>query len=148
MARALTIFVIVGGMHLTPPHLQPTTDSPPSVRLVADTSTAMAQPSPEGGPATERLSIASRLPAVETLSTTSYCQGGVMADGGTTHFGEVAMNTEPFGTKIEMLGGMFAGDIFTVEDRIGWGSQLDVFQSSCAAAWDYGREIVPVEVLP
>ncbi len=147
MAKALTIFVIVGGMHITPPHLQPT-DSPPNVRIVAEHSTATAfVPSPEGGPATERLSVASRLPAVETLSTTSYCQGGVMADGGVTHFGEVAMNTEPFGTRIEMLGGMFAGDIFTVEDRIGWGSQLDVFQSSCASAWEYGREIIPVEVL-
>ena len=144
MARAIAIIGIVGGFHFAPGvRFQPVGSTPS--HPVGVTTSAMGDLRPEGGPAWVASVHGPRFPAdVVDLSTTSYCQSGTTADGQQTHFGEIAMNGIPFGTRVELLGGMFAGNVFTVEDRIGWGSELDVFQSSCSAAWNYGREQIPV----
>ena len=85
-----------------------------------------------------------------TVDSTSYspCSSGtITASGKHTYFGEVAMNTLPLGTRIEITPAAFGRSTFTVEDRIGSGSQLDIFQPSCAAAIAYGRETEHVRIL-
>ncbi len=86
-------------------------------------------------------------PVVFTLDTTSYCQAGTMADGQETYVGAAAGNMCPFGTRIKLLSGRLAGTVVTIADRIGWGSQLDIFSPSCAWSWWYGRERVSVEII-
>ena len=84
---------------------------------------------------------------VMTVDSTSYCQSGTMADGQQTFVGAAAGNLWPFGTHLKLLSGKLAGTIVVVVDRIGWGSQLDLFTWSCANAFWYGRELIQVEVL-
>lgn len=86
-------------------------------------------------------------PSIVSVSSTSYCQSGIMADGQMTHMGAAAGNMWPLGTRLEILTGSHQGTSVTIEDRIGWGSQLDFFTWSCRAAIDYGREQIEVEVL-
>lgn len=85
--------------------------------------------------------------AVLTLDSTSYCQAGIMADGQETYWGAAAGNEWPFGTRMRILTGRLAGTVVTIADRIGWGSQLDIFSPSCAWSWWYGRERVSVEII-
>ncbi len=145
MARAIVIIGIVGGFHFAPGVRFQPVGSTPSLSVEYAASATGDYLRPNGGPAWVASVHGPRPPAdVVSLSTTSYCQSGTTADGQQTHFGEIAMNGIPFGTRVELLGGTFAGTVFTVEDRIGWGSELDVFQSSCSAAWNYGREQIPV----
>lgn len=70
-----------------------------------------------------------------------------MADGHQTHVGAVAGNLWPLGTVLRVEGGKHDGSLVTVEDRIGWGSQLDFFAPSCSEAWSYGREEIEVELV-
>ena len=86
---------------------------------------------------------------ITTLSvdSTSYCQGGTMADGEQTYIGAAAGNLWRFGTRIKILSGRLAGTIVTISDRIGWGSQLDIFNPSCAWAIQYGRERIEVQIV-
>ena len=86
-------------------------------------------------------------PGIISVSSTSYCQSGIMADGQMTHMGAAAGNMWPLGTRLEILSGSHQGTSVTIEDRIGWGSQLDFFTWSCRAAIDYGREQIEVEVI-
>ena len=85
--------------------------------------------------------------AVLTLDSTSYCQAGIMADGQETYWGAAAGNEWPFGTRMRILTGRLAGTVVTIADRIGWGSQLDIFSPSCAWSWLYGREEILAEVV-
>jgi 3D (Asp-Asp-Asp) domain-containing protein len=85
-----------------------------------------------------------------TVQATSYspCSSGtITASGLPVHFGVVAMNTLPFGTHIEITPPAFGRSTFTVEDRIGSGSQLDIFQPNCIAAIGYGRRSERVRVI-
>jgi len=85
-----------------------------------------------------------------TVDSTSYspCSSGtITASGKHTYFGEVAMNTLPLGTRIQIRPAAFGRSTFTVEDRIGSGSELDIYQPSCTAAIDYGRRAEHVRVL-
>lgn len=68
-----------------------------------------------------------------------------MANGRQTHDGAVAMNNVPFGTKWRILSGTLKGKVVTVEDRIGHGSEFDVWMSSCDAARKYGRQQISIE---
>ena len=86
-------------------------------------------------------------PVILTLDTTSYCQAGTMADGQRTYAGAAAGNLWPLGTRLKILSGRLAGTVVTVADRIGWGSQLDIFSWSCNWSTRYGREMVKVEVV-
>lgn len=80
--------------------------------------------------------------AAVLLASTNYspCSSGtIMADGTPVRFGSVAMNTLPLGTRVYLRPGLYGRHRFVVRDRIGWGSQLDIWNPSCAGAIAYGR---------
>jgi len=86
-----------------------------------------------------------------TVNSTAYCDQGQMADGNYVHDGAVAMNTYPgtnqwvpFGEHFRIETGPLAGKYLTVEDRIGYGSQFDIWIYSCGAALNYGRNYITV----
>lgn len=84
---------------------------------------------------------------VFAASSTSYCpgsSGSVMADGSHVRWGSAASNRHPFGTRLRLLGGVrFRGRrTFVVRDRIGYGSDLDLWSPSCAASRQWGRRTV------
>lgn len=84
---------------------------------------------------------------IQDLSSTSYCQSGITASGQETRVGIVAGNMWPLGTQLRILDGTHSGQVVQVEDRIGWGSQLDFFVWSCKQAWEYGRQQILVQVI-
>lgn len=75
-----------------------------------------------------------------TVSSTCYSQGSITASGGPVYLGEVANNFLPLGTRILLDHPVFGRREYRVEDRIGWGSELDIYNPSEAACDDYGRE--------
>lgn len=85
------------------------------------------------------------------VQSTAYCPGSsgtVMANGRHVHFGAVANNMLPLGTRIRMARPVFGRRVFVVEDRIGWGSQLDIWMPSCRQALQWGRRTVAFRVIP
>lgn len=54
-----------------------------------------------------------------------------------------AGNAWPFGTRLRVEG----QGVVVIEDRYGWGTQLDLFMDSCAAARRFGRQRLLVEVV-
>jgi len=64
--------------------------------------------------------------------------GGMTSLGTTPRFGEVANNFLPLGTKIYFPKAIYGKHYFTVEDHIGWGSQLDIWVhcGTQMAAWN------------
>jgi 3D (Asp-Asp-Asp) domain-containing protein len=53
-----------------------------------------------------------------------------------------AGNAWPFGTRLHVEG----VGVVVVQDRYGWGTQLDLFMDSCAKARAFGRRHLRVEV--
>ena len=88
-----------------------------------------------------------RLGTHYTVDSTSYCQSGTTASGKQTYWGEVANNFLPLGTLIKLDQPVNGKSYFRVEDHIGYGSQLDIFQWSCTAALDYGRREIGFRVV-
>lgn len=81
-------------------------------------------------------------------SSTAYCLRGRMADGTRTRPGSVAMNRHPLGTRIQLRGARFEGRrVFVVRDRIGYGSELDLWVSSCSRALAWGRRQVAYRII-
>jgi 3D (Asp-Asp-Asp) domain-containing protein len=83
------------------------------------------------------------------VTSTNYspCSAGsYMADGSRVRFGSVAMNMLPLGTRVTLHPGLYGRHRFTVRDRIGWGTQLDIWTPSCGAAIAYGRHAQRVAV--
>jgi 3D (Asp-Asp-Asp) domain-containing protein len=74
------------------------------------------------------------------VSSTCYAQAGITASGIHTYVGEVAMDSVPLGTHIELSRPVFGRRRFTVLDRIGSGSELDVFNPSEDECLRYGRQ--------
>lgn len=70
-----------------------------------------------------------------------------MSDGTFTRAGSVASNRHPLGTRLRMLSGPFKGKTFVVRDRIGWGTELDFWMSSCAPARAYGSKVTRYRVV-
>lgn len=71
-----------------------------------------------------------------------------MADGTYTRRRSIAMNSLPLGTRIKLTGPSYFGlRVFTVRDRIGWGSELDFWAPSCGQARSWGRRTVRFKVL-
>jgi hypothetical protein len=60
----------------------------------------------------------------------------------------VAQNTLPFGTRIVLDHPAFGRRDFVVEDRIGYGSQLGIYNPSEAACIGYGRRTIGFRVIP
>jgi hypothetical protein len=86
---------------------------------------------------------ASLLPA----HSTSYCLHGRMADGTATRPGSAASNRHPLGTVILLdRPGPGGRRRWTIRDRIGWGSELDLWAPSCAQSRAWGRRFVRYRV--
>jgi 3D (Asp-Asp-Asp) domain-containing protein len=83
-----------------------------------------------------------------TVTSTCYSQGSTTASGQPVRFGDVANNFLPFGTRIRLDHPVFDRRVFTVEDRIGSGSELDIYNSSETACIGYGRHTIGFTVIP
>jgi|ERR1700684_15295 len=81
------------------------------------------------------------------LSSTAYCQGDITAAGHAPFVGEVASNIYPLGTRLAVSPPVWGRTRFVVLDRIGSGSQLDFFTSSCSQAIAFGRRVERVMVV-
>jgi hypothetical protein len=79
--------------------------------------------------------------------STCYSQGTITASGERVHVGIVAQNTLRFGTTIVLDRPAFGRRTYKVEDRIGAGSQLDIYDPSEAACIRYGRQRVGYTVV-
>lgn len=79
-------------------------------------------------------------------NSTCYAQAGTTASGQQTRVGIVAMNSLPLGTHIVLDHPVFGRRRFVVEDRIGYGSEMDFFYPSEAACLDYGRREIGYRV--
>jgi len=74
------------------------------------------------------------------VESTCYNQGSITASGSPVFLGEVANNFLPLGTRIRFDRPVFGRRDYIVLDRIGWGSQLDIYNPSEATCMMYGRE--------
>lgn len=87
-------------------------------------------------------------------SATAYapCEGGgsagQTASGKQLRVGYVANNILPLGTWIELSKPVQGRRFYVVEDRIGWGSDLDIYMESCAAMHAFGRRTVRYRAVP
>jgi 3D (Asp-Asp-Asp) domain-containing protein len=80
-------------------------------------------------------------------SSTCYAQAGLTASGMRTFVGEVAMNAVPLGTHILLDRPELGRRRYVVEDRIGSGSDLDIFSPSESTCVRYGRREVRYAVV-
>lgn len=85
------------------------------------------------------------MPMRHAVSSTAYCLRGTMADGTWTRPRSAASNTLRLGQRIRITsrqagpGGMRR---YVIRDRIGHGTQLDLWTDSCSRAIRYGRRTV------
>jgi len=88
--------------------------------------------------------------AAAGTGATSYCLHGRMADGTYTRWGSAAMNGVRLGTRIRLTGtrSFFGTRTFTIRDRIGYGTRLDLWHPSCSASRSWGRRWVSFVFLP
>jgi 3D (Asp-Asp-Asp) domain-containing protein len=89
--------------------------------------------------------VADAHPGVRSGST-AYCLNGTMADGTQTRAGSVAHNGYRLGTKLTISPSPTGRRFFVVRDRIGYGTELDIWTSTCGAARAWGRRGVVVRV--
>lgn len=94
--------------------------------------------------------------AVLFASSTSYCPGSsgqFMADYRNGHpmhvyWGAAASNRHPFGTRIRLIGRSFHGRrTFTIHDRIGAHSDLDLWAPYCSWSRAWGRKQVRYRIV-
>lgn len=80
-----------------------------------------------------------------TVSATAYCLTGTMANGEAVYDGAVASNLWPLGTELYIHE---LGRSFTVADRVGHSSELDVaMPGRCDDAIGFGRRSLTVSVI-
>jgi 3D (Asp-Asp-Asp) domain-containing protein len=95
--------------------------------------------------------IAALTAAVVAATSTSYCpgsSGAVMADGTRVRWGSAASNRHPLGTRLQLIGVRFHGRrTFVVRDRIGHGSDLDLWAPSCSWSRRWGRRRLRYRVI-
>lgn len=117
--------------------------SAPQTQQAAPAPQQQAAPAPQqqAAPAPSSASGPSR-----TVHSTAYCLTGTMASGKRVYEGAAAMNGVPLGSRYRVLSGPAAGRSFTIEDRIGSGSQFDIaYPGNCGAARQYGRRTISVQ---
>lgn len=135
--------VLVAGAAASTPALawaEPALASTPVLAVVAP---AAPEPTADPPPAPASPDPSSH----RRVQSTGYCLDGIAASGRPPAPGEAAMNGVPLGTRVRIHDGPLAGTVVVVTDRIGHGSDLDVWFAECAAAVTYGRRIVTVELL-
>lgn len=89
------------------------------------------------------------------VSSTAYCLTGRMSSGRRTYVGAVAGVRRghggpyfPLGTRVRVSDSPWGPGVFTVEDRIGHGSQLDfAMPGNCKGARRWGRRPITVTVV-
>ncbi|MBA2282687.1 MAG: hypothetical protein H0W25_15870 [Acidimicrobiia bacterium] len=84
-------------------------------------------------------------PGSRRVVSTGYCLQGTTASGHPVGPGQVAMNDVPLGTVWTVDSGPLAGVVLVVTDRIGHGTDFDVWFGSCDAARRYGRRTIVVQ---
>lgn len=83
-----------------------------------------------------------------TANSTSYCLSGRMADGTQTREGSAASNRHPLGTRLRLTRpGPGGRRLWVVRDRIGYGSELDLWQPTCGQSRAWGRRSVSYRVM-
>lgn len=113
------------------------TKSPISTPTKTTTTTTNTPPAPKNPEP-------SNMKYLGALSSTAYTStGNNMASGEKPYEGAVACNLVPLGTKIYIEGYGY----FVVKDRIGHGSQLDIFMDTYEEAIQFGRRTVKVYVV-
>lgn len=113
------------------------TPSVPETRTASSTQPAAPAPQPAASPASGPR---------RTVHSTAYCLTGQMASGRRVYTGAAAMNGVPLGVRYRVLSGPAAGRVFTIEDRIGSGSQFDIaYPGDCYSARQYGSRTISVE---
>ena len=83
-----------------------------------------------------------------SVVSTCYDQGTITASGEHVYIGEVASNQLPLGTTIRLDQPELGQSIYKVEDRIGSGSELDIFDPSQQVCINYGRRDIGFRVIP
>lgn len=86
--------------------------------------------------------------AGRVVSSTAYCLDGRTASGESVHAGGVAMNGVALGSRFLVSDGPLAGSVLRVNDRIGHGSDFDVWFDDCGAANAYGRRTITIVAQP
>lgn len=158
--RLLLLLVIIGAAVACATRTQPAATLPPVAATTLPTSSAspvnpQSRATPTRASRTRPVAPARRPAAVEAaigsgsfLTSTAYCETGLMANGQHTHIGAVAANRWPIGTRLRVSDSPYGPGVFLVEDRYGWGTQLDfATPGDCARARAWGRRSVRVEVL-
>jgi 3D (Asp-Asp-Asp) domain-containing protein len=83
-----------------------------------------------------------------SASSTSFCLDHNMADGTRTRERSAAHKTLPLGTKIKLdRPGPGGVQIWYVRDRIGSGSELDLWTDSCSDARAWGRRKIRFRII-
>jgi len=85
-----------------------------------------------------------------TVTTTAYspCSSGtITASGQPVRDGIAAANWLRLGTRIRVWPPAFGRTLFVVLDRVGYGTSLDLYTSSCSAAIRFGRRFEHVTIL-
>lgn len=126
------------------PDISPSLPEPSSTpRWLPRPSRSRPLPSPTSSRPSPRAARTHSLPVsprgrsfARHVSATAYCTGHTTASGRPVHEGVAATldRSIPFGTKVSTPMG-----VFTVWDRIGHSSDLDLFFDSCARAREFGR---------
>lgn len=95
-------------------------------------------------PTTPTIPVTSTMKYLGALSSTAYTYTGHnMANGEKPYEGAVACNLVPIGTKLYIEGYGY----YVVKDRIGHGSQLDIFMETENECNQYGRRTIKVYIV-
>lgn len=146
--RASLLTSLLTGCATAAPHSSPAVPAPTVEEATADPAPTPHWARTEGRPAS-RSRQDRRSPAATgtSLSSTAYCETGLMANGHRTYRGAVAGNAWPLGTRLHVSNSPYGPGVFTVTDRIGHGSQLDfAIPGDCGAARQWGRRTVKVAI--
>jgi 3D (Asp-Asp-Asp) domain-containing protein len=88
-----------------------------------------------------------RLSSSSTVESTCYAVSGSTASGEQTRPGIAASDELALGTRIMLSSPELGRRVYRIEDRIGSGSQLDLWDSSESACDAYGRREVTFHVI-
>ena len=134
---------LLGDLTAAPPVDEPT----PTTAPVTTPTLQPARVAPAAATTTTPTTEAPEAPAgrVREVVSTGYCLSGTTASGRQVGHGMAAMNGVPLGTEWLVHEGPRAGTVFEVTDRIGHGTQFDIWFADCDDAVAYGRRVITIE---